>query len=95
MKHNIDVKPERFKKLAIRVFGVDPKGKSAKEVGLEGIQKLREFWNSIEAPSRLADYDIDDTKLELMADRAMENGEFGNFTKLNREDVLAIYRASL
>jgi alcohol dehydrogenase YqhD (iron-dependent ADH family) len=77
------------------VFGVNPEGKTAEEAGLEGIRKLREFWNSIEAPARLADYDIDDSKIELMADRAMVNGEFGNFKKLNRDDVLAIYRASL
>jgi alcohol dehydrogenase len=95
MKHNLKVKPERFKQLAVRVFGVNPEGKSEAEAGLEGIEKLREFWNSIGAPSRLADYDIDDTKVELMADRAMVNGEFGNFAKLNREDVLAIYRESL
>lgn len=95
MKHNLKVKPERFKQLAVRVFGVDPEGKTAEEAGLEGIQKLREYWNSIGAPERLADYNIDDSKLELMADRAMVYGEFGNFTKLNREDVLAIYRESL
>ncbi|MGG0716030.1 iron-containing alcohol dehydrogenase [Robertmurraya massiliosenegalensis] len=95
MKHNLKVKPERFKQLAVRVFGVDPEGKSAEEVGLEGIEKLREFWNSIGAPSRLADYDIDDSQLEVMADKAMINGEFGRFKKLNKEDVLAIYRASL
>jgi alcohol dehydrogenase len=95
MEHNLHVKPERFQQLAVRVFGVDPEGKTAEETGLEGIRKLREFWNSIEAPSRLADYDIDDSKLELMADRAMVNGEFGNFTKLNKDDCLAIYRASL
>lgn len=95
MKHNLAVKPERFKQLAVRVFGVDPQGKSTEEVGLEGIQKLRDFWNSIEAPARLADYNIDDSKVELMADRAMVNGEFGNFKKLNREDTLSIYRASL
>jgi alcohol dehydrogenase len=95
MEHNLSVKPERFKQLAVRVFGVNPEGKTAEEAGLEGIRKLREFWNSIEAPARLADYDIDDSKLELMADRAMVNGEFGNFKKLNRDDVLAIYRASL
>ncbi len=95
MRHNLAVKPERFKQLAVRVFGVNEADKSAEQIGLEGIQKLREFWNSIEAPSRLVDYDIDDSKLDLMADRAMENGEFGNFKKLNREDVLAIYRASL
>jgi alcohol dehydrogenase len=95
MKHNLKVKPERFKQLAVRVFGVDPEGKSDEEAGLEGIQKLREYWNSIGAPARLADYNIDDSKLEIMADRAMVYGEFGNFTKLNREDVLTIYRESL
>ncbi|KQL54648.1 butanol dehydrogenase [Heyndrickxia shackletonii] len=95
MKHNLHVKPSRFKQLAVRVFNVNPDGKTDEEVGLEGIEKLRDFWNSIGAPSRLADYDIDDSKLEIMADRAMANGEFGTFTKLNRDDVLAIYRASL
>lgn len=95
MKHNLKVKPERFKQLAVRVFGVDPEGKTAEEAGLEGIERLRQFWNSIGAPSRLIDYDIDDSKLELMADKAMVNGEFGRFKKLKRDDVLAIYRASL
>jgi alcohol dehydrogenase len=95
MKHNLKVKPARFKQLAVRVFGVNPEGKNDEEVGLEGIQKLREFWNSIGAPARLEDYDIDDSQLELMADKAMVNGEFGNFTKLDKEDVLKIYRASL
>ncbi|MBW8348279.1 iron-containing alcohol dehydrogenase [Bacillus sp. IITD106] len=95
MKHNLQVNPTRFKKLAVRVFGVNPDGKTDEEVGLEGIDKLREFWNSIGAPARLADYDIDGTKLDVMADKAMVNGEFGNFKKLNRDDVLAIYEASL
>jgi alcohol dehydrogenase len=95
MKHNLNVKPERFKQLAVRVFHVDPTGKTVKETALEGIEKLREFWNSIGAPSRLADYDIDDSKIELMADKATVNGEFGNFAKLNHADVVSIYRASL
>ncbi|MED1468794.1 iron-containing alcohol dehydrogenase [Bacillus salipaludis] len=95
MKYNLNVKPERFKQLAVRVFGVNPEGKSAEEAGLEGIQKLRDFWNSLGAPSRLADYQIDDSKINLMADKAMVYGDFGNFKKLNREDTLAIYRSSL
>jgi len=95
MKHNLHVKPERFKQLAVRVFGVDPTGKADEQVGLEGIEKLREFWNSIGAPSRLSDYGIDDSKIDLLVDRAMKNGEYGNFTRLNAEDTEAIYRASL
>jgi alcohol dehydrogenase YqhD (iron-dependent ADH family) len=95
MKHNLKVKPERFKQLAVNVFGVNPEGKSAEEAGLEGIEKLREFWNGIGAPSRLADYNIDDSQIDLMADKAIVNGEFGHFTKLNRDDCVAIYKASL
>jgi alcohol dehydrogenase YqhD (iron-dependent ADH family) len=82
--------------MAVRVFGVNAEGKTAIEAGLEGIEKLREFWNNIGAPSRLAHYDIDDSKLDLMVDKAMGKQEsFGKFTTLNREDVQSIYRASL
>lgn len=95
MKHNLDVNVGRFKQMAVRVFDIDPEGKSDRDVALEGIEALRRFWTSIGAPSRLADYDIDDSKLNLIADRAMARGEFGQFRKLNREDTLAILRASL
>jgi len=30
-----------------------------------------------------------------MADKAMANGEFGNFAKMNKDDVVEIYRMSL
>lgn len=95
MKYNIDVQPERFKRLAVQVFGVDPAGKTDKEAGLEGIQALRDFWSSIGAPSRLADYGIDDKDIELMADKAVRFGPFGNFRKLERGDVVEIYTMSL
>ncbi|MBN6889026.1 alcohol dehydrogenase [Cytobacillus horneckiae] len=95
MKHALHVKPERFKQLAVRVFNVNPQGKSDEEVALEGIEHLRSFWNSIDAPSTLADYNIDDSKLEEMADKATYNGPFGRFMMLEKEDVLSIYRASL
>lgn len=95
MKHSLSANPERFQQLAVRVFGVDPSGKTKEEAGMEGIERLRAFWNSIGAPSRLNDYGIDAGKLDLMADRAMARGEFGKFKKLNRDDVLDIYRASL
>ncbi|ALC89512.1 butanol dehydrogenase [Bacillus sp. FJAT-18017] len=95
MKHNLKYDPARFAKMAVRVFDVDPTGKTDEETALEGIEKLREFWTGIGAPSRLADYNIDDSNVELMADKAMVNGEFGGYVKLNREDVLAILKASL
>ena len=95
MKHTLHENVSRFKQVAIRVFGVEPEGKTDEEIAIEGIESLRAFWSSLGAPSRLADYDIDDSQLSVIADKAMANGEFGRFKVLNREDVLAILRASL
>ena len=95
MKYNLSVKPDRFRQLAVNVFGIDPSGKDDEQVGLEGIEALRSFWNSIGAPSRLADYEIDDSQLINMADKAVRFGPFGNFRKLQHEDVVEIYRMSL
>lgn len=95
MRYNMHHDLARFKRMAIHVFDVDPAGKTDEEIALEGIGALRAFWDSIGAPSRLADYDIDDSKLELMADKAMKFGKFGNFSKLDKQDVLKIYRMSL
>lgn len=95
MKHNIDENISRFVQLAVNVFDVDTTGKDEKTIALEGIEKLREFWRSIGAPSRLKDYNINDENIDLMADKAMVNGPFGNFKALQKEDVVAILTASL
>lgn len=95
MKYTMGANIGRVKQLAERVFDVDSSGKSDEEVALEGIEKLREFWNSIGAPSRLADYDIGDDQLDVMAEKTVVFGEFGNFKKLGKEDVKEILRASL
>ncbi|AYC29930.1 iron-containing alcohol dehydrogenase [Paenisporosarcina cavernae] len=95
MRHNLKVDPERFARMAVYVFGVEPEGKTIEETANEGIDRLRAFWSSIGAPETLADYKIDDTKIEEMVEKAMVYGEFGNFTKLNAEDVRSILKASL
>ncbi|APH03886.1 iron-containing alcohol dehydrogenase [Bacillus weihaiensis] len=95
MKHNLNENITRFVQLAVNVFDVDPTNKDDQTIALEGIERLREFWSSIGAPSRLKDYDITDEKIDLMADKAMVNGPFGNFKKLEKEDVVAILTASL
>jgi alcohol dehydrogenase len=95
MRHNVDTNVQRFKQLAVRVFNVETDGKSDKEAALEGIDRLSAFWTSLGAPNALADYDIDSSKLDLIADKAMARGEFGNFSKQNKEDVLNILKMSL
>ncbi|MEC1606038.1 iron-containing alcohol dehydrogenase [Bacillus halotolerans] len=98
MRYTLNTNVGRFKNLMLNMFDIDTEGKTDKEIVLEGIDKLSAFWTSLGAPSRLSDYDIGEEKLELIADIAakeMEHGGFGNFQKLNKDDVLAILRASL
>ncbi|KGR78126.1 iron-containing alcohol dehydrogenase [Ureibacillus manganicus] len=94
MRHNVHVNPDRFAQLATRVFGVNPEGKSAEEIAYEGINRLSEFWISIGAPSRLADYEIDDSKLDILVEKAMAR-PLGVFKKLQAEDVRKILEMSL
>lgn len=95
MRHNVHVNPERFAQLATRVFGVNPEGKTAEAVALEGIDRLSEFWISIGAPSRLADYEIDHSQMETLVEKAMVYGPFGRFKLLQAEDVKTILEMSL
>lgn len=97
MKHVLDDRnTDRFKQLAVRVFNVETEGKSDRDVALEGINKLREFWNNIGAPTTLADYDIDENTVEEMADKTViARPEYGNFKKLSRQDSVEIFKASL
>ena len=95
MEHVMDANLGRFKQLAVRVFGVQDNGSPDREVALEGIRRLREFWTSLGAPTRLANYDIDDQNIDKMADHVMSQGAVGNFKSLSHEDVTSILKASL
>ncbi|WP_010287355.1 iron-containing alcohol dehydrogenase [Kurthia massiliensis] len=95
MRHFIEEDVQRFRKLATRVFNVDTTGLSDLEVGLKGIEKLEAFWASIGAPTTLGDYNIDVSSVDAIVDRAMRNGDFGNFATVTSADAEAIYKASL
>ncbi|KOS63959.1 iron-containing alcohol dehydrogenase [Lysinibacillus sp. FJAT-14222] len=95
MRLSVPVNQERFAGIATRVFGVDATGKSPEEVAYEGIDRLSAFWTSLGAPSRLADYEIDDSKFHQIVEHAMQNGPFGNFNKLQEEDVRTILHNAL
>lgn len=95
MRHNVKVNPARFARMATKVFGVNPEGKSDEEVAHEGIDRLVEFWTSIGAPQKLSDYEIGDDRIEDMVDKTLVYGPFGNFNKLQAEDVRSILKAAL
>lgn len=95
MKHNLHVNPSRFAKLAMKVFAVNGEGKTVEEIALEGIERLQQFWTSIGAPSTLGAVGINDSQMDAMVEHAMIYGPFGNFVKLQAEDVRAILTNSL
>lgn len=95
MKYVLDDGTDKLKQYAIRVWGVDPTGKNDKEIALEGINKTREFFVSIGAPSRLADYNIGNENIEIMAEKAVNGKYLGQYKKLYKEDVKNILLMSL
>ncbi|RXK18730.1 iron-containing alcohol dehydrogenase [Macrococcus sp. DPC7161] len=95
MRYVSQYKPERFVKFAQDVFDVDHTLPEAEQIQY-GIDQLQSFWTGIGAPSKLSHYDIKEEELATFADKTFFNGDtFGNFYPLNREAVMAIYKAAL
>ncbi|WP_424766836.1 iron-containing alcohol dehydrogenase [Paenibacillus sp. sgz302251] len=95
MKYVYEQRVDRFVQYAVRVWGIDPEGKSDKEIALEGIQATRDFFTRIGAESRLADFGIGSEKLDRMAEEAVRYGAIGSFKRLEKQDVYAILEMSL
>jgi alcohol dehydrogenase YqhD (iron-dependent ADH family) len=88
-------RPERFAQYATRVWGISPEGKSTEELALAGIEATRQFFTRIGAEATLAQFDIDGSQLERMAEEAVRYGPIGSFKLLHKDDVLAILKMSL
>lgn len=95
LEHVLEDDPSRAKMLAMNVFGISSEGKSDLEVARDGAKALRTFWDSLEAPNRLSDYDIDDTDIELIIDKTFIKPGVGVYKELDRESVKDILIRSL
>lgn len=87
-KRNIN----RFAQFAVRVWNVEPDFTSLEKTALAGIERLKEYFRSIGLPVTLKELGIPEDRLEEMAAKCTERGPVGNFVKLEKEDVLNIYR---
>lgn len=91
--YNHDI--NRFAQFANRVFDVEIDLKDLEGTALKGIEALKNFFKEIGLPVTLEDANISDDRLEEMAEKRTENGTVGNFVKLNKEDVLNIYKLAI
>ncbi len=82
---------EKYYNFAVNVMGV-PANEDKIIAAKEGISKLRAFFKAMGLPTKLSDFDIDDSRIEEMADKATKFGMIGQFRKLDRDDVLEIFK---
>lgn len=85
----------RFVKYAVDVWGIENDVFNQEETALKGIQKTKEFFQSLGMPVSFKDAGIGDEKIEEMADSCTKFGPVGHFRKLYKEDCVEIYKASL
>lgn len=97
MKYVYKEDVSRFAQFAKRVWNVDDNFFDMEEMALKGISALENFFSSIGLPVRLKQAGIDDTRLEEMADKCTQSDTVtvGQFKKLNKQDVINIYKLAL
>lgn len=95
MKYVYSERPERFAQYAVRVWGISPEGKTTDELALAGIEATQAYFKRIGSETTLAEFNIDDSQLECMAEEAVRYGPIGSFKQLHKDDVLAILKMCL
>lgn len=83
-----------FVRFGKNVWGLDGEDET---VARGGIQKLYEFFKACDIPMTLPEVGIDESKLAEMAEQAVKHSVIATdaFVPLQREDVLAIFEASM
>ncbi|MDD7592991.1 MAG: iron-containing alcohol dehydrogenase [Peptoniphilaceae bacterium] len=85
----------RIARFARNVFGIQEADDVA--CAKAGIEALSAFFASLHIPMHLKDVDIDESRLEEMAEDLANyrHGVIDGFQPLHKEDILAIYKAAL
>lgn len=89
VEHNVG----KIAQYAVRVWGV-PESEDKKAVALEGIGKLKAFFNSLGLPVTFKELGVENPDIDRQADSLHRNkGELvGNYVKLTKQDSKEIYR---
>lgn len=82
--------PGTFERFAQKIFGITTI--SGEERIKAGIDALQEFFISLGIPSHLHEIEVAEADLEAMAENALLKGPIGVLQKLNKSDVLEIFR---
>ena len=82
----------KYVEYARNVFGIE--GSEDLEVARDAIRATKDFFKRMRLPSSLSEVGIDDEYFDVMAEKAAA-GCYGTFVDLTKDDIIAIFRASL
>src|SRR5512133_98048 len=95
MRHTIHTAPQQlpiFAQFARNVMGVSEKDDAiAAEAGIKALEK---FYAAIKMPANLREAGVKEEDLEVMAEKAVENGKLGILTSIGKDEALQIMRAA-
>lgn len=94
MKYATKQYPKKIAQFAMDVFDVPANFGTETEVALEGIRRLEAFYQSLAMPIRLSQAGITNCDYTALARRALATEETttGEYIKLHRQDMVAIYQ---
>lgn len=93
MRHTIRTAPQHlpvFAQFARNVMGVSEKDDAI--AAEAGIKALEAFYAVIKMPANLREAGVKEEDLEVMAEKAVENGNLGILTSIGKEEALQIMR---
>ena len=96
MRYVSKMNPHKFILFATRVWDVPMDESHPEDVILQGIEAFEAFLKKIGMPSSFAEIGAREEDIEKMTDKLLNGRKTeGNYVKLTRDDVIAIYRSAL
>ena len=97
MRYVYQTDVDRFARYAKVVFGIDPTGKTAEQMALNGIEETKKFFHSMGMPTSFTEANIPTDQFRLMAESLMDrtHGPAGQFFKMTVDDMIHIYQDSI
>ena len=95
-KYLVKEYPERFIRMATRIFGVELDYAHPERTAMEGVLRLEGFFKSLGMPTRFSEVGIDDSRFEEIADRVDKLwGTYGQIKPFGKQETMDILRLCL
>ncbi|MCK4552154.1 MAG: iron-containing alcohol dehydrogenase [Tenericutes bacterium] len=93
MRYTVNEDVQRYRRLAVRVFGIKDKPKKPLKIALAGIAALENFFKKIGMPTTFEEAGAKKEDIPKLLEKLKINAgeQFGSFKELNLEDARKIY----